>query len=181
MKERRHEAARMFEAGEIMASVARVLRVSRQSASRWWHAWNMNGARGLEGAGRVGRKPRLNSAQLEQVDAALREGARARGFRTDLWTLPRIAIVIKKITGVEYHPGHVWKILKALNWTLQKPAKRARERNEEAVRRWVSERWPALKKTADESVAGSCSSTRPVLRKGLRSEKRGLPEDRRRS
>jgi transposase len=48
------------------------------------------------------------------VDQALRKGARAHGFQTDLWTLPRCAAVIERLTGVDYHPGHVWKILKAM-------------------------------------------------------------------
>jgi transposase len=181
LTQRRQQAATLFEAGEIMASVAKALRVSRQSVSRWWHAWKKKGPKALEGAGRAGRKPKLCAAQLEKVDLALREGARSHKFNTELWTLPRIALVIKKITGIEYHPAHVWKILRALKWTLQKPAKRARERNEAAVRQWVCERWPALKKTAEEPVDGSCSSTKPVLHKGRRSVKLGRPGEKRRS
>lgn len=74
------------------------------------------------------------------VDEALRQGAHAHGFSTDLWTLPRVATLIERVTGVRYHPGHVWKILGAMDWTLQRPAKQARERNEEARRKWVSQR-----------------------------------------
>jgi transposase len=48
------------------------------------------------------------------VDKALRQGAQAHGFGTDLWTLPRVAAVIERTTGVHYHPGHVWKILEAM-------------------------------------------------------------------
>ena len=181
LTQRRQQAAKMFTAGEIMATVAKNLRVSRQSASRWWHAWKKKGAKALEGAGRAGRLPKLSGAQLNKLDLALRDGARAHGFSTELWTLPRVAMVIKKITTVSYHPGHVWRILRSLNWTLQKPAKRARERNEAAVRQWVCERWPALKKTAEEPVDGSCSSMKPALRKNRRSAKRGLPGEKRRS
>jgi len=179
LTQRRQQAAKMFAAGQIMATVAKTLQVSRQSVSRWWHAWKKKGPKALEGAGRAGRMPRLSGAQLDKLDLALRDGARAHGFSTELWTLPRIAMVIKRITGVSYHPGHVWKILRSLNWTLQKPAKRARERNEAAVRQWVCQRWPALKKTAEEPVDGSSSSTRPVSRKSHRSEKRGRPREKR--
>ena len=85
----------------------------------------------LRAAGRAGRKPKLNRRQLEQVERLLCQGARAHGFGTDLWTLPRVAAVIERHTGVRYHPGHVWKILGAMNWSLQRPARQARERNEE--------------------------------------------------
>jgi hypothetical protein len=90
---------------------------------------------------------------LRQLDVALRKGARGNGFNTDLWTLPRVAIVIERVTGVHYHPGHVWKLLGAMDWTLQRPAKQARERSPEAVKYWVEERWPEVKKrSSPESV-----------------------------
>jgi transposase len=74
----------------------------------------------IGGAGRAGRRPKLDGAQLKQVDEALRQGAQAHGFGTDLWTLPRVAAVIKRVTGVHYPPGHVWKLLAALKWSLQR-------------------------------------------------------------
>lgn len=161
---RRRRAARLFAAGEIMAHVARVLRVSRQSVSRWYQAWRRGGPTALHGAGRAGRKPKLTAAQLARVDHALREGPRAHGFATDLWTLPRVATVIKRLTGVTYHPGHVWRVLRALDWTLQRPATQARERNAAAVRHWVSHRWPAVKKTPDAGRPGFSSTTRAASR-----------------
>ena len=57
-----------------------------------------------------------------------------------------MAAVIERLTGVRYHPGHVWKILGAMKWRLQRPAKQAKERNEQARQQWVAERWPAAKK-----------------------------------
>jgi transposase len=147
MERRRARAAQLFRAGKKQAEVARSLRVSRQSVSRWFFSFLKGGAKKLKGAGRAGRKPRLDAKQLAKIEAALRLGARAHGFKTSLWTLPRIATVIEGLTGVKYHPGHVWRILHRLDWSLQRPAKRARERNEEAVRQWVSKRWSVIKKS----------------------------------
>lgn len=144
---RRRAAARRFARGESQAEVAHALAVSRQSVSRWFREWREGGAAALRGAGRGGRKPRLAAEQLAQVEAALRRGASAHGFATELWTLPRVAQVITRQTGVSYHPGHVWRILRALHWTLQRPARRAAERDEAAIRQWVRTRWPAVKKT----------------------------------
>lgn len=147
LEQRRRQAARLFAAGKLsQAEIARVLRVSRQSVSRWYVAWKPGGVKALRAAGRAGRKPKLNLQQRELIDQALRKGARDHGFRTDLWTLPRIARVIERLTGVRYHPGHVWKILRAMKWSLQRPAKQARERNPEKVRQWFKETWPAIKK-----------------------------------
>ena len=138
-------AAAMFERGKTQAEVVRALGVSRPSVSRWYQAWRKGGARGLTGAGRAGRRPRLSEAERRSLDRALLKGPLAHGFPTDLWTLKRIAIVIERITGVRYHVGHVWKILRSMDWTLQRPARRP-ERDEEAIARWVKTRWPQVKK-----------------------------------
>lgn len=146
---RRRRAARQFARGERQAEVAHALAVSRQSVSRWYQQWQDGGTAALRAAGRAGRKPRLSARQLGQVEVALRRGASAHGFGTELWTLPRVAQVITRQTGVRYHPGHVWRILRALHWTLQRPARRAAERDEAAIRQWVHTRWPGVKKTPD--------------------------------
>jgi transposase len=131
-------------------------------------AWRPGEAEWIRGAGRAGRPPKLDETQLKQVDQALRQGARACGFGTDLWTLPRVATVIEQVTGVRYHPGHVWRILGAMQWSLQRPAKRARERNEQARRAWVAERWPAVKKTPAAAERGSSSRTKAGSRSARR-------------
>ena len=107
MQERRRRAARLFAAGKrSQAEVARELHISRQSVSRWFEAWRQDKPDWIRGAGRAGRRPKLDGAQFKQVDEALRQGAQAHGFGTDLWTLPRVAAVIERATGVHYHPDH---------------------------------------------------------------------------
>lgn len=158
LEQRRRLAARLFAAGKLtQAAIARVLRVSRQSVSRWYVPWKRGGVEALRAAGRAGRKPKLNVQERELVDQALRKGARAHGFRTDLWSLPRIARVIERLTGVCYHPGHVWRILRAMQWSLQRPAKQARERNPEKVQQWMKDTWPAIKKKPADERLGSSS------------------------
>lgn len=181
LEQRRLQAAKLFRAGETLAFVARALHASRQSASRWYHAWRRDGLAALRAAGRAGRKPKLNRRQLEQVERLLGQGARALGFGTDLWTLPRVAAVIERHTGVRYHPGHVWKILGAMNWSLQRPARQARERNEAAVREWVRERWPVVKKTPGAAGPGSSFRTRAASPSGPRSAALGRRAAKRRS
>jgi len=171
---RRKQAARLFAKGETQGSVARQLKASRQSVSRWHRQWKSEGMAGLRAAGRAGRKPRLSASQWRQVDAALRQGARQHGFRADLWTLPRVATVIERITGEKFHPGHVWKLLGSLDWSVQKPARQARERSEEKVQYWVAVRWPALKKTLGGSKPGSTSRTNRVSPNSLLSGPPGL-------
>jgi transposase len=181
LERRRLRAMRLFEKGETQASVARRLGVSRQTALRWAQAWSRDGAEGLRAAGRAGRKAKLSSEQRDQIEQALLEGPAALGYVTELWTLPRIADLIERITGVRYHPGHVWRLLRELGWSLQKPTTRARERNEAAIARWRKLRWPALKKTRDADAPRSSSSTRAASPSDPRSGARGHRAARRRS
>jgi transposase len=74
------------------------------------------------------------------------QGAQAHGFRGDVWTCERVAIVIRKEFGVSYHPAHVSRLLKALRQSLQKPQRRAEQRDEEAIENWKEKKWPSLKK-----------------------------------
>jgi transposase len=108
----RLQAGELFAAGHAQAEVARQLGVARQNVSRWHARWQAGGQQALRSAGPTGPDPRLSDAQLAAIDQALREGARAHGFDTDHWTLGRVTTVIERATGVAYHPGHVWKLLR---------------------------------------------------------------------
>jgi transposase len=120
--------------------------------------------RALRGAGRAGRRPRLSAAELDAVKQALGKGPQAFGFDTELWTLARIAAVIEQLTGVRYHPGHVWRILRRLGWSPQRPARRARERDEAEVARWREQEWPRIKGGRITAAPGSALSTSPAVR-----------------
>jgi transposase len=160
MEQRRKRAARLFDRGVSQAEVARQLGVSPQSASRWHADWKRGGLVALKAAGRAGRMPRLSEAQLGEVEQALRRGPRAHGFATDLWTLDRVAEVIETQTGVRYHRGHVWKLLRdKLGWSRQRPARQAIERDDEAVARWVAQDWPRIKRGLADAGRGSSSRT----------------------
>ncbi len=147
LEERRMRAAVLFGRGRRPAEVSRELGVSIQSASEWHKRWTAGGKKALRGAGRAGRLPRVDAGQLARVERALLQGPKANGYASELWTLPRVAEVIEKETGVRYHPGHVWRILRVqLGWTRQRPARRAVERDDAAIERWAKERWPKVKK-----------------------------------
>ena len=169
MERRRKRAARLFARGATQADVARELEVSRQSVSRWHAEWRTGGPSALKAAGRAGRMPRLTETQLRQLDRALRRGPRAHGFATDLWTLDRVVTVIEAETGVRYHPGHVWKLLRdKLGWSRQRPARRAVERDDEAIAGWVAEEWPRIKRGPVDAGRGSSSRTNRESRSSRR-------------
>ena len=159
LEARRLQGARLLRQGVKPAEVARRLKVSRTSVWRWEQALDANGQRALRKAPRTGRPPQLSDTEKKQLVTALKAGALAQGYSTDLWTLARVAKLIEELTGIRYSESGVWRLLKSLNFSCQRPSGRASQRDEAAIRRWKTRRWPALKKTAREKAEPSSSST----------------------
>ena len=144
LEKRRFEAMRLLDQGHNQSETARRLKVARQTVSAWRRQYREQGAAGLRQAG---RKPLLDAAQRERLTSLLLEGPQAHGFPTPLWSCPRVARLIGDEFGVDYHEGHVWKILRALDWSPQRPVGKARERNEEQIRTWKRKTWTRIKKS----------------------------------
>jgi transposase len=153
-------AARLLEQGVPQAEVARQVGAHRQSVSQWAAELREKGRTGLKKAGRAGRKPRLNESDRKNVVQGLKRGPERLGYETSLWTTSRVAHLIEQECGIAYHPGHVWRILRQLGWSCQRPSGRALERDEEKIQRWKKERWPALKKRPKKKAGRSSSSTK---------------------
>ena len=105
-----------------------------------------------------GPRPKLTGAQRQQIPDLLRKGAEHYGFMGAVWTTTRVAEVIHRTFGVSYHPDHVRRLLHGLRWSVQKPVRRASQRNEAAIRTWREERWPEIKrglKTSNGPSSGS--------------------------
>ncbi len=160
LEQRRMKAVDLLRKGLKQSEVARQVGVHRQSVSRWAQQLEDGGRRALRRAKKIGRPPRLTATDLRRVERGLQRGAEALGFDNGLWTSSRVAELIDVECGVRYHPSHVWRILRQLGWTCQRPTGRALERNEETIRWWKKTRWPALKKTPAAKAKRSSSSTR---------------------
>jgi transposase len=147
MEERRLAAARLLRPGRLsQAEIARHLGVSRASVCRWATTLAQQGRRGLAAQARTGRAPRLDERAWARLGRLLDRGAMAAGFATERWTLQRIAALIEREFGVHYHPRYLERPLKAHGFSVQRPAIRAKERDELVIAVWPKRQWVALKK-----------------------------------
>ena len=137
--------------------IAAVLGVTKGAVSQWFKRAEEEGPEGLRRRMAPGRVPRLTLEQRGKIPGLLEMGPEVYGFRGALWTEGRIAEVIRQTFGVRYHPSHVGRILRTCWWSLQKPARRATQRKEEAIRAWREERWPEIKKEPKRRSAPSSS------------------------
>lgn len=156
---RRLRALALHEDGWSGCAIAEALGVTPGAVSQWLKRARDGGAEALRDHPPPGPPRRLSDAQAEQVLAVLRQGAEAAGFLGEVWTTKRVATVIQRECGIRYHPAHVSRLLRALGWSVQKPIRRATQRDEAAIETWHTERWPALEKKgagggADGGVGG---------------------------
>ncbi len=76
-----------------------------------------------------------------------RWGAQAHGFEADLWTSERGGLVVERVTGVSPSRATVWRLPTGrLGWSLQRPERRAVERDDSETARWTAHEWPRIKK-----------------------------------
>jgi transposase len=144
---RRLRAFELKQQGWSQQRIAEALGVSKGAVSQWMkRARDGGGAEALKRRPAPGARPPLSEEQRMKLPELLERGAEAHGFRGEVWTCERVARVIRKEFGVSYHPAHVSRLLKALRQSLQKPQRRANQRDEEAIEHWKEHRWPSLKK-----------------------------------
>lgn len=149
LERRRVRAIALLKEGFTPVEVARRLGVERRSVRRWRAAHDDGGRKGLAARPTPGRPRKLDARARQRLEQLLLRGPESCGFPTDLWTCPRIAQVIRREFDVDYHVDHVSRILRSLGWSPQKPERRARERDEAAIRRWIKVEWPRIKKKPD--------------------------------
>jgi len=144
---RRLRAFELKERGWKQTQIADALGVTEGAVSQWMKCAREEGVQALRHKPPPGAPPRLSEDERARLPELLaRGGAEAHGFRGDVWTCERVAIVIRREFGVSYHPAHVSRMLKKSRLSLQKPERRAEQREEEAIEHWKEHKWPSLKK-----------------------------------
>jgi transposase len=146
-EKRRLRGGRLLLKGVPQVEVAEHIGVAKSSVSGWAKRVSEGGLDALRSDAKLGRPSGMDDEQRRELVRALKAGAMAQGFATELWTLPRVRRLIESMFGLRYSEPHVWRILRGLGFSPQRPSKRALERDEGAIREWKQKRWPALKKT----------------------------------
>ena len=148
---RRRIAGQLLLDGKGIREVARTVHASCSSVKRWKDELDRGGLEALKAKPPPGRQTFLSTQQKRRLVKLLEKGPLAAGYDTEQWTCPRVAEVIEYHFDVQYHVDHVWRLLRSLGWTCQKPEQRARERDDEAIRRWREKEWPRIKKGASSA------------------------------
>ena len=153
----------MFLVGATDGEVARYFRVTPMSAGRWRRTVAGGGVQALASLGAAGEKCRLDEGQIEHLGRLLEEGPVAHGWdQGQRWTLARIVELVQEEFGHSYTLRGVAYLLHRNGFTVQVPARRAVERDEEAIAAWRSETWADVKPPRRPGTRGSASRTKPA-------------------
>jgi transposase len=146
LEARRRTAVAKCDDGWTQAAVADFLGVHPVTVAKWMARYRQDGASGLAAKPTPGRPRFLSADQERQVRGWLAEKPTAHGFRTDLWTARRVADLIRRRFGVSFHPDYLRAWLRDRGYSPQKPRRRARQKDQAAIDRWVAEDWPRIGK-----------------------------------
>jgi transposase len=141
---RRLRAWELHQQGWSGAAIARALDVTPGAVSQGLKRAREGGAQALVHRMPPGPASKLTAEQKARLPALLKQGAEAYGFVGDVWTTKRVTPVVQAVFGIRYHPAHMSRLLRQIGWSVQKPIRRATQRNEAAITHWWTERWPAL-------------------------------------
>jgi transposase len=142
---RRLQAWHLKQQGWPQCQIAAALGVSQGAVSQWMPRARARGPEALRHRPPPGARRRLTDEPLARLPTLLHQGPEAYGFRGTVWTRSRIAVVIRVAFGISYHPAHVSRVCQAIRWSPQKPARRARQRDDAAIAYWRDETWPTIK------------------------------------
>jgi transposase len=132
--------------GQTSGELARILKAPRSKVSEWLQRYEIAGVDGLLEGYRPGRPAALTAGQQKQLADIVESGPVAYGLDTGIWTSPMIAWVIEEEFGVQYHPGHVRKLLPAWGFSMQRPRRLLARADAAAQDRWRRRTYPNLKK-----------------------------------
>jgi transposase len=137
----------LLDSGESLNEVGRRIGCNPSSVMRWRDDRRRRGAKALRVRFSPGRPLKLDRTQRRRLVSLHLQGPMMHGYRTNLWTTARIAELIRNQFGIQYHLDHVGRLMHNLNWSPQKPERRALERDENAIARWQQKDWPRIKKS----------------------------------
>ena len=120
---RRLRAWDLYQQGWSQRRIAAELGVTQGAVQQWLSRARAGGTAALRRRTAPGPSAALTDEQFAQIPGLLARGAEAFGFQGDHWTTRRVAVALKQVFGVSYHPAHVSRLLRqyAPGWRDRHP------------------------------------------------------------
>ncbi len=144
LEQYRFRAIELREKGWRVKDIAESFGLHPGSVSRWFVKYRRTGKTALQSTKALGPKPKLSQEQLVDLVECLKKDALNFGFETPLWNCNELRILILKRYKKRIHVSNVWRWLKRLKQSNQKPESIAKEQDVKETERWLREDWPKI-------------------------------------
>lgn len=141
----RFRAIKLRKKGWKISSIAEAFGVNRRAVARWLANYRKGGKKALLSKKARGPSFKLTEQEMKALLTIFKDNAMRYDFETPLWTCRMIQQVIQKRMGKKIHTTNIMRWLNRWNFTNQKPQRRASQRDEKAVKKWLAEEWPKIK------------------------------------
>jgi transposase len=150
----RMSAIKRVESGESPEDVAAGLGINRRGIYRWLSAYRQGGTAALKAKPVPGRPSKLTAAQEAKLTRILRDKNPVQlRFEFALWTLEMIRELLARDFKVRLSTVSVWRLVKRLGFTPQRPLYRAWQQDPALVERWRTEDFPKIAARAKREKA----------------------------
>ena len=142
---RRRAVRLVVKKGRKQVQVAKMFDIRAKTLSRWVSDFRRGGDAALRSRKSTGRPPALSRTELVRLRRTIvGKNPSQLNFGVLLWTLPIIQQVVARMFGKNLHATTVSRYLGELGLTPQLPLRRASQRNEADIARWVAEEFPRI-------------------------------------
>lgn len=150
----RRQAVKLHKEGLNHSEIARRLEVHRSTVGGWIKEYKQGGLKAI-GKKRIGRPPGSGMQLGEKEQKRIRKmivdkDPEQMKLSFALWTREAVKNLIKEIVGKELDLRQVGRYLKRWGMTAQRPVKRAYQRDQKKVNKWIQEEYPRIKQKAKE-------------------------------
>ena len=132
--------------GMSMNNVASAYQVNRSTLHRWVERYRTKGKQGLNRCTVSGRPHIFKEIKNETFLSIILKPATHFGYETDFWTSKRLRNVLHEQFHVSGSRWTVWRRLRNLNLTYQKPERHYFEASEELRAQWRKKELPKIKR-----------------------------------
>lgn len=147
---RRYLAVKLYlEEGKTQAEAARTVGAAQSSVSGWVNEAREHGFEALRTKPRSGRPPQLSKEQMQLILTVLNEfGPEGFGYEEQRWTTLTLSEAIEKLSGIRFSRSRISQLMREHNWSLQKPKRQDKRRDEDKIKQWQEEDGELIKKNS---------------------------------
>lgn len=127
-----------------IVKIAEAFGVGRRAVTRWFTTHKAYGKKALKSKKAAGPEMKLKEKEMQKLLFFLKQSGIDFGFETPLWTCKRVCHLIEKKMKKKLHNSNIWRLLKKLGLSNQKPERRAMEQNPRLAKKWLREEWPKI-------------------------------------